>query len=251
MAQDLASYGADRGGSELPDLLREIGGLNGDFWLRLLYLHPDRFPMEILSIMRKDPRLLPYFDIPLQHASGSVLRAMGRKGSSDTYLELVRRIRDSVPNAVIRSTFLVGFPGETESDFESLMDFQSKAQLDWLGIFVYSPEEGTPAFKMDGSVRRETAEERRSCLERAQIAITNRRLDRLVGESFPVLIEEPVLKEDYYLGRGYPHAPDVDGLVLLKGRGFKSGDLVPARILKRNGFDLEAVSERDHGKMTG
>ncbi len=256
IAQDLASYGgeagaqpatdggakagreAGRGGPRLPGLLRELLALPGEFWLRCLYIHPDHFPAELLELAA-DPRLLPYFDLPFQHASPTVLRRMGRKGSAESYLALLARIREALPRAALRSTFLVGFPGESEEDFRRLLDFQRKAELDWAGFFTYSREEGTAAFDLGPRVPGKTAEARRRELERVQEAITARRLEHHVGSELEVLVEEPVQGQALALGRAYLQAPEVDGLVVLKAAGLQPGRMYRARIERRNGVDLE------------
>ena len=158
IAQDLGSYGLDRGAAELPALLADLSALPGGFWVRLLYVHPDHFPAGVLPIMRDDPRFLPYLDVPFQHASPAILAAMGRKADPEANLRLVERIRAALPGAVLRSTFLVGFPGETDRDAELLARFQEEAALDWVGVFTYSREEGTrgarPARARDAPRRR-------------------------------------------------------------------------------------------------
>jgi ribosomal protein S12 methylthiotransferase len=240
VAQDLASFGLDRGAGELTALLEDLLRLGGEFWLRLLYIHPDRFPEEILELFASDPRLLPYFDLPFQHASEAVLSRMGRRGSSQRYLALVRRIRKSLPEAVLRSTFLVGFPGETEEDFRCLLEFQQAAELDWAGVFAYSREEGTPAHGFPGRVSRRLAEERQAQLEQAQVPITRARLERYLGRVLPVLIEEPVEGEALSLGRAYLQAPEVDGLVVVRAAGLEAGSLHRVRVERVVGVDLEA-----------
>jgi ribosomal protein S12 methylthiotransferase len=238
IAQDLGSYGKDLAGADLARLLSAISSRKGDFWVRLLYIHPDHFPAEILDIFADDPRFLPYFDLPFQHAAPRVLRAMGRRGEAGNNLELMSRIRARLPGAVIRSTFLVGFPGETEADFEMLLGFQEKAHLDWLGAFTYSREEDTPAYTMPGRVTRAAAEARKAEIERRQIPITARALDAHLGKSLDVLVEEPVEGEDMSLGRAYLQAPDVDGLVVVR-RQIAAGTMTRVRITRRNGVDLE------------
>jgi ribosomal protein S12 methylthiotransferase len=245
IAQDLASYGAEpgreagAGGLRLPGLLRELLRLPGDFWLRCLYIHPDHFPEELLGLAAADPRLLPYFDLPFQHAAQPVLARMGRRGTAAGYLDLLRRIREALPQAVLRSTFLVGFPGETEEDFQALLDFQREAELDWAGVFTYSREEGTPAYSLGSRVGAKTAALRKACLEQAQQAITERRLERHLGRELEVLIEEPVRGEALALGRAYLQAPEVDGAVVVKAAGLEAGQRRRVRIERRNGLDLE------------
>ena len=240
IAQDLASYGQDRGSRELVRLVESILRLEGRFWLRLLYLHPDHFPTGLTDLMAADPRVLPYFDIPFQHASTAVLSRMGRSGSADSYTELVQEIRNRVPEAVIRSTFLVGFPGEEEEDFQTLLSFQRDCPLDWVGIFTYSREEGTPAYNMKRRVKASVAEARKRALEQAQVGISERLLDRQVGRILDVLVEERVQGERLYLGRAYLHAPEVDGLVVVKADTLEPGRIYPVRIEARAGIDLEA-----------
>jgi ribosomal protein S12 methylthiotransferase len=206
--------------------------------VRLLYVHPDHFPGEILEIMRDDPRFLPYFDVPFQHASPSILAAMGRNADPDANLRLVERIRAALPLAVLRSTFLLGFPGETEGDADLLARFQETAALDWVGAFTYSREEGTRAHGLPGRVTRKVADARRSALEERQVPITWRRLDRHLGVEMDVLVEERVEGEDLSLGRAYLQAPDVDGLTVVRAAA-APGTVVRVRIGRRNGFDLE------------
>jgi ribosomal protein S12 methylthiotransferase len=246
IAQDLGSYGMDRGGGELPRLLAAIGELPGDFWVRMLYIHPDHFPREILDVLAADRRFLPYFDLPFQHASPNILRAMGRRGDPERNLALVAEIRGRLPGAAIRSTFLVGFPGETEDDFERLLDFQREAALDWMGAFTYSREEDTPAYALGDRVSKPTARARKDQLERRQVPITERALDAQVGRSLDVLVEEEVAGEELSLGRAYLQAPEVDGLVVVRRR-LPAGSVARVRITRRNGVDLEGEVEPGAG----
>jgi ribosomal protein S12 methylthiotransferase len=218
IAQDLGSYGKDRGRAELVPLLSDIASLSGDFWVRLLYIHPDHFPEGLLDVVSADARFLPYFDLPFQHAAPGILRAMGRRGDPERNLALVSEIRGRLPLAAIRSTFLLGFPGETDADFADLLDFQDKARLDWVGAFTYSREEDTPAYSMAGKVTKAAAARRKAELETRQVPITERALDARVGTTLDVLVEEQVEGEDMSIGRGYLQAPDVDGLVVLMRR---------------------------------
>jgi ribosomal protein S12 methylthiotransferase len=242
IAQDLGSFGKERGGSALPGLLTAIRSLPGEFWIRMLYIHPDHFPREILDIIASDQRFLPYFDLPFQHAAPRILQAMGRRGDCQRNLDLISEIRSRLPGAVIRSTFLLGFPGETEEDFAQLLDFQQKASLDWMGAFTYSREEDTPAYDMPGRVLKKTAQGRKDQLERRQIPITERALDGHVGRLLDVLIEEEVQGEEMSLGRAYLQAPEVDGLVVVRRR-LPAGSMTRVRITRRNGVDLEGEVE--------
>ena len=190
VGQDNGSYGKDLPSASLPGLLEALSRLDGDFWVRILYIHPDHFPLPILDIMEKDKRFLPYFDIPFQHASEKILKAMGRKNDAAFYLGLIKTIRQKLPDSVVRSTFLTGFPGETDEDFEQLLDFQKKAALDWLGCFVYSREEGTPSWGMVGRVPKKIAAKRKQLVEESQVLITENAMNRFVKRAFNVLVEE-------------------------------------------------------------
>ena len=259
VAQDLASYGRDlarvRGDRTAPptasaaeaptELLRAITERDGDFWIRLLYVYPDRFPDSFLNMCASDARILPYFDIPFQHGSDQVLKRMGRPGTRQGYLSLVRRIRDALPDAIIRTSLMVGFFGETDEAFAELLDFQQEARLDWVGVFPYSPEDGTRAVQgsPEPDVSPEVAEERAAIVREAQIPITEGRMDRLVGRTLDVLVEENVPHEPLAIGRCYAQAPEVDGAVVINTQTrLQPGTFVRCAIARRNGLDVEAVA---------
>jgi len=245
IGQDICSYNSE--GQRLPELLEAIEKLPGDFWVRLLYMHPDHFPLSILKLMKRDPRFLPYFDIPFQHASQRILAAMNRSGTADDYLSLADTIRKRLPSAVIRSTFLVGFPGETESDFSELLDFQEKLHPDWLGSFCYSREDGTPAYAIKGRVPKKTSVQRQLEIEKRQVPITEKSMDRFVNKCFNVLAEEYIPgegagRENFWLGRLFCHAPEIDGSAVIAVSGdnnISAGSFIPCRVIARRGFDLE------------
>jgi ribosomal protein S12 methylthiotransferase len=250
IGQDSGSYGTDSNGdgvSKLPELLNAISLLEGRFWVRLLYIHPDHFPLPILDIIQRDARFLPYFDIPFQHAAPEILSAMNRRGTAEGYLELLKVIRGRLTNAVIRSTFLLGFPGETEKDFVALLDFQNKAALDWLGCFAYSREEDTPAYSLPAQVPHKVANRRKRIIEERQIPITENNMNRFTGLTLDVLIEEKFASgaadcnEPIMLGRLYCHAPEVDGSAVIIGANssVEAGSLLSCKVIARRGFDLE------------
>jgi ribosomal protein S12 methylthiotransferase len=273
IAQDAGSYGKDniandnRDDCQLPALLREIASIGGngiagdgasDFWVRLLYIHPDRLlPQnpdnlleELIAVIRDNPRILPYFDLPFQHAAPSILRAMGRKGNRNAYLNIIRRLRESLPGAIIRSTFLTGFPGETDRDFATLLDFQQAAQIDWLGVFTYSREEGTAAYTMKNRVNKKTAALRKAAIEEAQIPITAARLETFTGIETLALVEEEVDSGDetgadaipaslLSIGRLPIHAPEVDGAAVIESDcPLIPGTFVPVTTLGTAGVDM-------------
>ncbi len=247
IAQDLAAYGTDGPDhtSKFCRLLENIAAIEGDFVVRLLYIHPDAFPQELPALIASNPKILPYFDIPFQHAAVPVLRGMGRAGDRETYLKLIRSIRETLPEAVIRSTIMLGFPGEDRAAFEELMAFIDEARLDWVGSFLYSREEDTPAWKMrtarDHKKAAKEASEWQKELQTAQERITAQRLQRFVGNTYDVLIEEAVEGEDLAIGRMYAQAPDVDGLTVVMGRNLVPGSRVRCGVMKVNGVDLQAI----------
>ena len=246
IAQDLAAYGTDQGGkSRFPELLRKITYIPGDFRVRMLYIHPDAFPFEILDMIRDNPKIIPYFDIPIQHASPSLLRPMKRMGDGASYTDLVGRIRNALPGCVIRTTIMLGFPGETDEDFGMVYDFVKTNRFNWMGSFVYSREEGTYAWDLtDEKTHAElskVAAKRQKKLEKLQEKITAEHLLEFVGKEYDVLIEELIEGEDLAIGRIWAQAPEVDGLTVVMGRGMEPGKVYRCGITKVNGVDLEAV----------
>lgn len=255
IAQDLAAYGTDGPDktSKFMDLLEALVALEGDFSIRLLYIHPDAFPQALPKFIADHTKVLPYFDIPFQHADKEVLASMGRTGTKESYLALVDSIRSTVPEAVIRSTILLGYPLEDEKAFSEVLDFLSKAKLDWVGSFIYSREEGTKAYKLRGEREHKKASKAalgyQMQLQALQAPITTANLQRFVGRQYEVLIEELVEGEDMAIGRMYAQAPEVDGLTVVLGRSLKPGQKVLCGIRSVNGLDLEAVPVQ--GELNG
>ncbi|MDD7536744.1 MAG: 30S ribosomal protein S12 methylthiotransferase RimO [Bullifex sp.] len=246
IAQDLGAYGTDFDGkSHFCDLLTKLASLEGDFRLRLLYIHPDTFPEELISIVKNSEKIIPYFDIPFQHSSERVLRKMRRFGNTGKYLTLINRIRSEIPEAVIRTTLMLGFPGEEREDFDELLSFVRQARFDWMGSFLYSREEDTPAFDMRDQKAHEKAVKRaarwKNELEELQSAITEERLQGFVGKKYTALVEENIQGEDLSIARIYSQAPEVDGLTVIMGEGIAPGDVVEVGIRAVRGVDLEAV----------
>jgi ribosomal protein S12 methylthiotransferase len=246
IAQDLAAW---HGGADTPDLtalIREILAIDGDFWLRPLYLYPDTFPLDLVRLSREDARLLPYFDLSFQHASPTILRQMGRPGSAERYLSLIGEIREIEPDAVLRSSVIVGFPGEHDAEFEELLAFLHAAELDWVGVFAFSPEEGTRAAALAKEVScadPATVESRRRRIDDLQRGVMERRLRTAIGTDVRLLIEESIEGAGYSLARSRAHAPDVDGLVVLHHQpdaGPAPGSFVDATITGVRGIDLQA-----------
>ncbi len=246
VAQDLGAYGLDLyGKSRFVELMDTLSSLEGDFVLRMLYIHPDTFPMELIDLVSKREKILPYFDIPVQHADHEILLKMKRVGSGDIYASLFNKIREKNPDAVIRTTLMLGFPGEGREQFEELLSFIEKAEPDWMGSFLYSREEDTPAYHMRNQKEHDKAQREakkwQKELEEKQSEITERRLQRFVGKTYRALVEEKIEGEDLAIGRIYSEAPDVDGLTVIMGRDLKSGDVVNVGIRKVRGVDLEGI----------
>ncbi len=247
VAQDLAAYGRDAGvrssgpgRSAIVDLLRFVSEVEGLARLRLLYLYPTEIRPALIEEMASNPVVAPYFDLSLQHASRTLLRSMRRPGSTARHLDLIARIRAAEPEAALRSSFIVGYPGETEGDVEELADFLAAAELDWAGFFPYSPEEGTRAFGMPGRIGAAEAAARVRELSRIQDETTARRNAAQVGRTLRVLVDQ--VEEGIPVGRSYREAPDIDGLICLD-RGVP-GEWVEAEITGSYETDLAAEVRR-------
>lgn len=237
IAQDTTSYGRDLG-TNIVELLQELAGL-GFPWIRLLYTFPTSISDELLDLMAREPNLVKYVDLPLQHVSTSVLRRMKRPGSFESTVGLIQKIRDRVPGVVIRSSFIVGFPGETEDEFQELLRFLEEMCLNHVGIFKYSREENSAAFGYEGQVDEVTKKRRYRQAMAVQQKISAELNQRLVGRELPVLLEYPSEESDLVLvGRHQGQAPEVDGVVYV-GRGTRQpGELVTVRITEAHTYDL-------------
>jgi ribosomal protein S12 methylthiotransferase len=243
VAQDLAWYGRDAGepGALVP-LLRRLDTLAGDGLarIRLLYLYPSEVREPLVSTMLDLPSVVPYFDLSLQHASPGLLRRMKRWGSGDRFLDLVASIRSREIDAAFRSSFIVGFPGETESDHDELLQFLTDVELDWAGFFPFSREDGTPASTMDGVVPDDLMHERlRECAE-VQDPITQASRDALIGACVDVLVEGVDDETGEPFGRSHREAPEIDGIIRVRGAFARPGAQVRARVTSALGPDLVA-----------
>ncbi|MGN0728102.1 30S ribosomal protein S12 methylthiotransferase RimO [Treponema sp.] len=215
------NFSEANGESPLCSLIRKISALEGKFWVRLLYIHPDHFNQDILEVMKNDPRFLPYFDIPFQSGDDTIIRAMNRKGTSADYISLVETIRSVFPESCIRTTFLTGFPGETEASALATENFLKSIRADWSGCFPYSREEDTAADKMKRQVSAAKAKERAVRLENFQAEITAENLKLRCGKKYDVLIEEIIENKDgtdegLAIGRAWFEAPEVDGAFVVR-----------------------------------
>lgn len=237
VAQDLAAYGRDiRAPGGLTDLLAFISDVDGLERLRLLYLHPREISERLLDEMTSNPVVAPYFDLSLQHVSGALLRKMKRPGNTEKHTALIDRIRDLDPEAALRSSFIVGFPGETEEQVDELAGFLDDVQLDWAGFFPYSAEPGTPAAEMADQVPRDLAMERLRHLSGIQEDVTEARHSEWLGRVDRILIDQ--VEDDVPIGRSHRHAPEIDGVVRVDSG--EVGQWVPVEYTGVYGPDMEA-----------
>lgn len=245
VAQDTTKYGEDIYGElKLPELLGELSKIEKLQWIRLLYCYPDRITDELIDAIAENDKVCNYIDMPMQHADGEILKAMNRKGDKESLLALVEKIRARIPDVVLRSTFITGFPGETEEAFTTLSEFVNEAKLDRVGCFAYSREEGTPAYDFENQVDPEVAAERAEVIMNQQYTIAEQKLEECIGKTLDVLVEGYDPYTDSYYGRTYMDAPDIDNNVILtSGYRIDDGDIVPVEIFDKDDYSLigEAV----------
>ncbi|MFW6162895.1 MAG: 30S ribosomal protein S12 methylthiotransferase RimO [Planctomycetota bacterium] len=245
IAQDTTSYGRDLyGRPSLPMVLDHLADIDELHWLRVLYAHPAHFDDRALEAFATTPKLVPYVDLPIQHASDRILQRMGRGTTRGEMAALFARLRERIPDVVLRTTVLVGYPGETDADFQALVDFIEAVEFDRLGAFVYSEEDGTRAAVEGPMVPPEVREERLDEVMRRQQAIAFRRTAARVGEAVEVVVDGR-LGRGQYAARSYAEAPDVDGLIVLRGKGLSTGEFAEARITGADDYDLEARAGSD------
>jgi len=242
VAQDTTYYGMDLYGRvRLAELLRELDTLDGLEWIRILYAYPINFTDELIQTTAQAKKVVPYLDLPLQHINDRLLRRMQRKVNRAETEELLGKLRAAIPGLVLRTTFIVGFPGETEAEFAELLDFAQEQRFERLGVFPYSLEPGTPAARLPEHLPEPVKLERRNRLMEAQQQIAFAWNQDLIGRELEVLIDGPDPEvPNHMLGRSYADAPEIDGLVRVKGKRLHTGDLVRAKITAADGYDLVA-----------
>ena len=240
IAQDVSSYGIDLYGEyRLAHLLNLLCGIDGIEWIRLLYCYPDKITDELIDTMASQPKVLHYIDLPLQHADDSILKAMNRHSSAEETREVIRKLRERMPDIVIRTTFIVGFPGEGDGEFETLAEFVNEQEFERLGCFEYSPQEGTPAAKMENQVDDDVKARRAEVIMQDQYEIMSEKNNEMIGKTLRVLTESYDDYTDSYSGRSYMDAPDIDGKIIFTSPDFiKEGDFVDVEILGTNEYDL-------------
>jgi len=242
ISQDTIAYGRDRPEKEsLADLLSALGAVDGIRWVRAHYLYPETLTDRLIEVFAEHPKVLPYVDMPLQHASDSMLRAMRRGHGGDRMYQVVERLRRAIPDLVFRTTFIVGHPGETEEDFSELRRFVEWADFDHVGVFVYSPEEGTRSGEMTGAVDKEVAEARGAELLSLQRPISRARLELRIGTELDVLVEGVSDESEWLLqGRWWGQAPEVDGSVYLANGTARVGEIRRVLVTDAADYDLMA-----------
>ena len=217
IAQDTTKYGIDiYGESKLVELLQELSKIDGIEWIRFLYSYPEGITDELINLVATNNKIAKYFDIPIQHISDDILKKMNRRTNKKDIENLLEKIRIQIPDVVLRTSLIVGFPGETEINFNELLEFVKKAEFDKLGAFMYSKEEGTPAAKMENQIHGNTKKSRYNKLMKLQQEISNQNLQKRVGNTCFVLVENMSFDRKYYIGRTMQDAPDIDGVVFIK-----------------------------------
>ena len=242
IAQDVTNYGIDLYGAyKLPELLRQLCRIEGIVWIRLMYCYEDRITDELITVMATEPKICHYIDIPIQHAADTVLTAMNRRSTGASIRTTIRKLREAIPDMHIRTTLIVGFPGETEDDFEALLDFVETMRFERLGVFAYSREEGTPAGEMENQIDEAVKEARLDAIMRRQLEISLAVNEAKIGKTFTVLVEERDA-DGSYIGRTAYDAPEIDDSVLFTSkRALKAGDFVQVQINDAFDYDLIGV----------
>ena len=236
IAQETTVYGMDCDGRKALTKLCEIEGIE---WIRILYCYPEEITDELIAVMKKEKKICHYLDIPIQHSEDTILKRMGRRTNRAELVSLVEKLRKEIPDIVLRTTLITGFPGETEEEFKNMVDFVDSMEFDRLGVFPYSAEEGTKAAEMDGQITEEVKESRRDEIMALQQEISADKAASRIDDEMSVLIEGYLYEDDIYIGRTYMDAPKVDGNVFVRAEEeLISGDIVPVRITGANEYDL-------------
>lgn len=240
IAQDTTSYGLDLYGElKLPELLNELCKIDSIEWIRLLYCYPDRITDELIETIKKQDKVVNYIDLPLQHADDKILKAMNRRGDQALIRSVIEKLRTEIPDVVIRTTFIVGFPGEGEDEFETLAEFVNEIEFDRLGVFTFSPQEGTPAYDMDDQVEDDVKTRRGEIIMQDQYSIMEEKNNEKIGKTFKTVVEEYDGYTDSYVGRTYMDAPEIDGLVKFTSeKDLDIGDFVDVEIFDVDEYDL-------------
>lgn len=242
IAQDTTRYGEDLyGESKLSDLLNELCKIDGFEWIRFLYAYPESITDELIQTVKNNPKICNYFDIPIQHISDSVLKRMNRRTTGKQIEELINKIKKQIPDVILRTSLIVGFPGETEVDFNKLYEFVKKGYFDKLGVFTYSKEDGTPAARLKEQIHPATKKKRYNLIMSVAKDISAEELKSYIGKEYKVLVEDTTFDHKFCVGRSYMDIPDTDGMVIIKNCDTKLvGEFVNCKVTAVNNYDLIA-----------
>ena len=240
VAQETTLYGKDLYGEKsLPKLLRELCKISGIRWIRILYCYPEEITDELIQVMKEEPKICHYLDLPIQHANDTILKRMGRRTSKQELIDIVQKLRKEIPDICLRTTLITGFPGETQEQHEEVMEFIDTLEFDRLGAFTYSPEEDTPAATFEDQIDEEVKEDRQADIMELQQEIAFDKAEDMIGREVLVLIEGKVADENAYVGRTYRDAPNVDGLIFINTDvELISGDFAKVKVTGALDYDL-------------
>ena len=245
IAQDTTKYGFDiYGESKLSELLEKLCKIDKIKWIRFLYAYPENIDDELIKVVKENDKICKYFDIPIQHISDSVLKRMNRKSDGKSIRNLIKKLREEIPNVVIRTTVMVGFPGESKENFDELYNFLKQAKFDKLGCFSYSKEEGTPSARLKEQIHPMTKKSRYNKIMQLQKEISKENLEKNMGRELEVLIEDKTFDNKYYIGRSYMDVPEIDGIVYVKNDdNLNFGEFIKCKVTKVDEYDLVAKKE--------
>ena len=240
VAQETTLYGKDLYGEKsLPKLLRELCKISGIRWIRILYCYPEEITDELIQVMKEEPKICHYLDLPIQHANDTLLKRMGRRTSKQELIDIVQKLRKEIPDICLRTTLITGFPGETQEQHEEVMEFIDTLEFDRLGAFTYSPEEDTPAATFEDQIDEEVKEDRQADIMELQQEIAFDKAEDMIGREVLVMIEGKVADENAYVGRTYRDAPNVDGLIFINTDvELISGDFAKVKVTGALDYDL-------------
>ena len=244
IAQDTTKYGVDiYGESKLAELLEKLSKINGIEWIRFLYSYPEGITDELIKVIATNKKIAKYFDIPIQHISNPILKKMNRKTSKEKITAIIEKIRNEIPDVTLRTSLIVGFPGETKEDFEELLDFVKNTKFDKLGTFMYSKEEGTPAARLPEQIHGNTKKSRYNKIMEAQQEISKQILKNKIGKTYKVLVEDMSFDSKYFIGRTMQDVPDEDGLVYIENNDNSNeneilDNFVNCKIIDVSNYDL-------------
>lgn len=240
VAQETTLYGVDLYGHKaLPELLRRLCSISGIYWIRILYCYPEEIDDDLIAVIREEKKICHYLDLPIQHASDSILKRMGRRTDRRQLEEIITKLRQEIPDICLRTTLITGFPGETQEDHEEVLAFIDQVEFDRLGVFTYSQEEDTPAALLPGQIPEQVKVERQAQIMELQQEIAFEAAENMTGKTVTAMIEGKIADEDAYVARTYKDAPGVDGYLFVNtARELMTGDFVRVRITASNEYDL-------------